>query len=69
MLFTAAMVVFLPTSRFKTTKDPLGTGTRIALDVNFPAKLGNAFATALPAPVSVLNDLLQHPKYLQQLLK
>ncbi|CAI8316063.1 MAG: Uncharacterised protein [Flavobacterium sp. SCGC AAA160-P02] len=35
-------------------KDPLGTGTRIALEVNFPSKTGNAFATAFPAPVSVI---------------
>src|SRR5690606_19429469 len=46
--------VSLPTSKFNTTNEPFGTGTRIALDVNLPAKLGNAFATAEPAPVSVI---------------
>ena len=43
--------VCLFTSKVKTTNEPFGTGTRIALEVNFPAKEGNAFATALPAPV------------------
>ena len=54
MLFTSSIEVIFPTSRFKTTKDPFGTGTLIALEVNFPVKLGKAFATALPAPVSVI---------------
>ena len=54
MLFTSSIEVVFPTSKFNTTKEPFGTGTRIALEVNFPAKFGNAFATALPAPVSVI---------------
>jgi len=35
-------------------KDPFGTGTRIAFDVSLPSNAGIAFATALPAPVSVI---------------
>ena len=50
----AFMVVFLPTSKLRTTSEPLGTGTRIAFEVSLPARLGKAFATALPAPVSVI---------------
>ena len=40
--------------RFKIANDPFGTGTLIAFEVNFPSKEGNAFETALPAPVSVI---------------
>jgi hypothetical protein len=32
--------------QFKKPKEPLGTGTRIAFEVNFPSNEGNAFATA-----------------------
>jgi hypothetical protein len=39
--------VVFDTSKFKTTKEPLGTGTRIAFEVSFPSNDGNAFATAL----------------------
>jgi hypothetical protein len=38
----------------KTTKEPLGTGTRIAFEVIFPSNDGNAFFAASPAPVSVI---------------
>src|SRR5690606_37741934 len=54
ILFKSSTEVCLPTSKFKTTNEPFGTGTRIAFEVNLPAKLGNAFATAEPAPVSVI---------------
>jgi hypothetical protein len=33
MAFIATIEVFSDTSRFKITNDPLGTGTRIALEV------------------------------------
>ena len=46
--------VLLFNSKLRIAKDPLGTGTRIALEVNLPSRLGNALATALPAPVSVI---------------
>jgi hypothetical protein len=35
MAFIATIEVFSDTSRFKITNDPLGTGTRIALEVSF----------------------------------
>ncbi len=35
-------------------KETSGVGTRIAFPVNFPARSGNTFATALAAPVSVI---------------
>jgi len=46
-------VLFLR-SKFKIANEPLGTGTRMALELNFPFKAGSAFATACPAPVSVI---------------
>ena len=46
-------VVFLDNSRFSMARLPFGTGTRMALEVSFPSKFGNALLTALPAPVSV----------------
>jgi hypothetical protein len=49
MAFIATIEVFSDTSRFKITNDPLGTGTRIALEVGFPSNDGNALATAVPA--------------------
>jgi hypothetical protein len=41
MAFIATIEVFSDTSRFKITNDPLGTGTRIALEVSFPSNDGN----------------------------
>src|SRR5690606_17013992 len=52
--FISSTVVMDFNSRFKMAREPLGTGTRIAFDVSFPARTGNTFATALPAPVSVI---------------
>ena len=50
----ASVVISEPNLRCRMAKEPLGTGTRIALDVNFPFNAGNALATAFPAPVSVI---------------
>lgn len=33
MLFTSSTEVFFPTSKFNTTNEPFGTGTRIAFEV------------------------------------
>ena len=57
MALSASRVVSVLSCRFKTTNDPLGTGTRMALDVNLPSNAGSAFATAFPAPVSVMTML------------
>ena len=45
--FTKALVIFLSSCKFNTTKEPFETGTRIALEVNLPAKEGKVFATAV----------------------
>jgi hypothetical protein len=49
MALIATIEVSFDTSRFKITNDPLGTGTRIALEVSLPSNDGNALATAVPA--------------------
>jgi hypothetical protein len=41
MIALISEVVF-ETSKFKTTKEPFGTGTRIAFEVSFPSNDGNA---------------------------
>ena len=40
MLFTSSTEVILSTSKFNTTNEPFGTGTRIAFEVNLPARFG-----------------------------
>ena len=39
---------------FRMAREPFGTGKRIAFEVNLPSNEDIAFATALPAPVSVI---------------
>jgi len=58
------MLAFLFKLRFRIARDPLGTGTRIALEVNLPSNDGNALATALPAPVSVIIPYLMQQPFL-----
>src|SRR5690606_41869639 len=50
----ASTVVLFFNSKWRMARDPLGTGTLMALEVNFPLRLGRARATAEPAPVSVM---------------
>ena len=42
------------TVRLRIARDALGVGTLTAFAVNLPSKLGIAYTTALPAPVSVI---------------
>ena len=59
MLFKSSTVVSFLSSKLSIAKEPLGTGTLMAFEVNFPSKEGNALLTAAPAPVSVITSLKQ----------
>src|SRR5690606_9208028 len=68
MVLILSLVVLFLTSKWRMAKDPLGTGTRIAFEVNFPFKEGKALATAGPASASVITILSAAARHLRYLL-
>ncbi|KAF7016805.1 hypothetical protein CFC21_030333 [Triticum aestivum] len=51
--FTSSARVFLETCTTRSTTDTLGVGTRSAIPLSLPLRLGSTSATALAAPVEV----------------
>ena len=67
-LLIPSKVVSFSIVKFNMANEPLGVGTRIALDVNLFSNYGIALVTAFPAPVSVITIFKAAARPLRYLL-